>query len=200
MRKRRYPKRTRHRLLQAAYQQFYRRGFQAAGLNDILADAGVTKGALYHHFPHKRSLGYAVLEECIAPALKKLWLEPLENCSDPLCRLREMLLQSSAKMHNEEITLGCPLNNLALEMSPLDEGFRARINDFYGFWTQSVAGALEAGREAGVVKSTVNVAEAAGFIVGAVAGCRAMAKHARSKAVLEAGFRQLHLYLDTLKA
>jgi AcrR family transcriptional regulator len=52
---------TRDKLLKAAFEEIYRRGFQAASLDTILAKAGVTKGALYHHFPDKGALGYAVV-------------------------------------------------------------------------------------------------------------------------------------------
>src|ERR1700727_474847 len=60
------PERTRERLLQAASREIYRSGFQSASLGTILASAGVTKGALYHHFKNKEALGYAVVEEIIS--------------------------------------------------------------------------------------------------------------------------------------
>ena len=56
---------TRDKLLQAAFEEIYRRGFQSTSLDTILAKAGVTKGALYHYFPDKASLGYAVVEEVV---------------------------------------------------------------------------------------------------------------------------------------
>ena len=70
----RNPKRTRERLLQAAFREMYRSGFQSAGLDAILAAAGVTKGALYHHFGSKEALGYAIVEEIIAPDNRGQWL------------------------------------------------------------------------------------------------------------------------------
>ena len=57
------PERTRERLLQAAFREVYSSGFQSAGLDTILASAGVTKGALYYHFKSKEALGYAIVEE-----------------------------------------------------------------------------------------------------------------------------------------
>ena len=59
------PERTRQHLLQAAFQEMYRSGYQSADLDAILGKAGVTKGALYHHFENKEALGYAVIEEVI---------------------------------------------------------------------------------------------------------------------------------------
>jgi len=52
---------TRRKILESAFHEIHRNGFQAASLNPILERTGVTKGALYHHFPNKQTLGYAVL-------------------------------------------------------------------------------------------------------------------------------------------
>jgi AcrR family transcriptional regulator len=46
------PERTRKLLLQAAFREVYKSGLQSTGLDTILVAAtGVTKGALYYHFP-----------------------------------------------------------------------------------------------------------------------------------------------------
>ena len=72
-RRSRDPDVTRNKLLQAAFEEIYRRGFQAASLDTILIKAGVTKGALYHHFPDKAALGYAVVDEVVKGLLLKRW-------------------------------------------------------------------------------------------------------------------------------
>src|SRR5271163_4204050 len=76
--------RTRERLLQAASREIYRSGFQSASLDAILASAGVTKGALYYHFDSKEALGYAVVEEVIAPDVRAKWLRRLLRGKDPV--------------------------------------------------------------------------------------------------------------------
>src|SRR5579872_2309975 len=80
----RNPERTRQRLLEAAFREIHRYGFQSAGIDAILAATNVTKGALYHHFGSKEALGYAMVEEIIAPDNRGQWLSPLENCKDPI--------------------------------------------------------------------------------------------------------------------
>jgi AcrR family transcriptional regulator len=72
----RNPERTRQRLLQAAFREIYRYGFQSAGIDTILAATNVTKGALYYHFDSKETLGYAIIEEIVAK-----W-SPLTSTSD----------------------------------------------------------------------------------------------------------------------
>jgi AcrR family transcriptional regulator len=54
---------TRLKILQAAFDEFYKWGFQAASLNHIVESARATKGALFHHFKGKNKLGYALLDE-----------------------------------------------------------------------------------------------------------------------------------------
>jgi AcrR family transcriptional regulator len=55
--------RTRHNILTAAAKVFEERGYQAATISEILATAGVTKGALYFHFQSKEELAQGVLAE-----------------------------------------------------------------------------------------------------------------------------------------
>ena len=54
--------RTRERLISAGYELFYRHGFHAVGLDQIIKDAGVTKSTFYNHFESKEALIVAVLE------------------------------------------------------------------------------------------------------------------------------------------
>jgi AcrR family transcriptional regulator len=57
---------TRERLLRSAGKVFARRGFQAASLDEIAADAGFTKGAVYANFESKEDLFLAMLDERFA--------------------------------------------------------------------------------------------------------------------------------------
>src|SRR6476619_4766210 len=78
------PERTRERLLQAAFREIHRSGFQSAGIDTILAATNVTKGALYYHFESKEALGYAVVEEIIAKLVRDRWLHPLLSNGQPI--------------------------------------------------------------------------------------------------------------------
>ena len=57
---------TRQALLDAALQEFSRQGYQAARLQDIAKAAGVTRGAIYHHFGGKAELYSTLMEEASA--------------------------------------------------------------------------------------------------------------------------------------
>jgi AcrR family transcriptional regulator len=53
---------TRRQILRAASHQFARRAYHDVGLDDILADAELTKGAMYFHFRSKQALAVAIIE------------------------------------------------------------------------------------------------------------------------------------------
>lgn len=55
--------RTRTAIIDAAAEMFDEHGFNGASLSDILAKAGVTKGALYFHFSSKEELAHALVNE-----------------------------------------------------------------------------------------------------------------------------------------
>jgi TetR/AcrR family transcriptional repressor of nem operon len=57
---------ARERILQAAQQQVLRHGFAATTVDAVLAAAGASKGAFFHHFPSKAHLGRALVERYAA--------------------------------------------------------------------------------------------------------------------------------------
>jgi AcrR family transcriptional regulator len=190
---------TRQKILASAYREIHRNGFQAASLNPILDRTGVTKGALYHHFPNKRELGYAVLDELIKETVLQFCLRPLEECIDPIDGLKRLINETGKNISKEDVFLGCPLNNLCLEMSPLDAGFRQRVNQIYELWREGFARALRFGQANGTVSKEINPMDCATFIVASLAGSRSLAKNAQSHEVLMACGQNLIRYLDTLR-
>lgn len=198
-RRTREPDVTRGKLLTAAFEEIYRHGFQAASLDRILTGAGVTKGALYHHFPDKAALGYAVVEEIVKGPVLDVYLRTLENSADPLSALQDVLHRRADDFAAGGVELGCPLNNLAQEMSPLDETFRLRVAEALEAWTAGYARALERAKALGVVRPDVNPAQVAAFIVAAVEGSFGMAKNAKSVATLRSNLDTLVSFLDTLR-
>lgn len=197
----REPEQTRQKILDSAFHEIYRRGFQAASLDRILADAGVTKGALYHHFPDKASLGYAVVDDVIRGHLLARWLGPLaEAADDPLTALQNAFRVRAKEVKPHEVELGCPLNNLAQEMSPLDEEFRARIEAVFDAWRGGFAETIERAKGVGTVRQDVDSRQVAVFLVAAAEGSFGLSKNARSLEMFRSNMEMLADYLETLRA
>jgi len=190
---------TRRDIIDAAFREIYARGFQGASLDTILAQTGVTKGALYHHFPSKMHLGYAVVDEVLETALQRIWLLPMENASDPVGALVRVIRDAVATLDDVDLGYGCPIANLALEMSPVDEGFRRRLDRLYTMWRRTIADLLGRGQEMRKVRRDIEPDTVAGFLVASIAGCRTVAKAARSRRVLGQCFDQLCSYVESLR-
>jgi AcrR family transcriptional regulator len=192
------PERTRERLLQAASREIYRAGFPSASLDTILAVAGVTKGALYYHFDSKEALGYAVVEDVIAPDVHGKWVRPLQSGKDPIDSLIGAVQRIPVRP--VDVRGGCQLNNLAQEMSPLDAGFRKRLAIIFDAWREAVAYVLREGQTPGNVRRDVEPADAAGLLIAMVEGYVSMAKNAQDPKVMKAGFRNIVDWLRPLRA
>lgn len=191
---------TRGKLLHAAFEEIYRRGFQAASLDTILDRAGVTKGALYHHFPDKAALGQAVVDEVVTAPLLEAWVGRLERSpADRLTAIQDVVRRRAEDFESIGIDFGCPLNNLAQEMSPIDEAFRRKLAGLIGRWTDAFAAALRRGQEEGSVRPDVDAGSVAAFLVAAVEGSFGMAKNAKSVDLLRSDLEVLAGFLETLR-
>jgi AcrR family transcriptional regulator len=198
------PDETRRQILEAAYGVIHRHGFQAAGLNDILAMTGVTKGAMYHHFPNKMALGYAVVDELVKDYLEDWWLDPLDGAEgegddDPLAAIARTIQDNMTDRVPAIHLLGCPLNNLAQEMSPIDAGFRQRIEELYRNWRRRLSRSLTRGQHSGMVNPSADTDEAATLIVAAIQGAFGQAKSAQSMAPFHDCMAGLNRYLMGLR-
>ena len=191
------PERTRERLLQAAFQEVHRSGFQSAGINTILAATNVTKGALYHHFDSKEALGYAIVEEIIAKLVRDRWLHPLLSDGQPIDILIGIVRRIPDRP--QDIRAGCPLLNLATEMSPLDEQFRKRLERLFLAWREGVATLLRKGQAQGTVRRDLHPEEAASFLIAMVEGYTSLAKNAQDTKVWEMGIRNIANWLESLR-
>jgi TetR/AcrR family transcriptional regulator, transcriptional repressor for nem operon len=193
-------KRTREHLLQAAFREVYKVGFQSAGIDTILAATNVTKGALYYHFESKEALGYAIIEEIIAAITAERWLLPLQLNEDknPIDVLIGIVQAIPARP--KDVKKGCPLVNLAQEMSPLDEQFRKRLERIFEAWQEGVATALERGQAQGTVRRELVPEETARFLVAMVEGYEVLAKNAQDAKLWNMGVKNITDWLNSLRA
>ncbi|WP_322628556.1 TetR/AcrR family transcriptional regulator [Halothiobacillus sp.] len=189
---------NREKILQAAATEIHRCGFQAASIANILANTGLTKGALYHYFPSKQILGLAVVDEVIYERLEQKMFTPLNTADRPVDILLEYLQFRQDTMTDESIKLGCPLNNLTQEMSPLDDNFKAHLNQILQTWQTVIENALLKGQTQQQIRADVDCSAAALFIVSAWEGCWGMAKNRQSVEVFQTCLSQLRNYVLNL--
>lgn len=190
---------SRGQILAAAYREIHRHGFQSASLSRILAQTGLTKGALYHHFPNKTELGYAVIDEIVGKKITMSFIEPFAAEQNPIDVMIEMIRQAGSGMTLDDVNLGCPLNNLSQEMAPIEEGFRQRLEQLYEDWRKALADAFERAQQRGEIRTDVDSKSLAVLIVATLDGCMSTAKTAQSLDLLIACGGSLITYLEQLR-
>jgi AcrR family transcriptional regulator len=191
---------TRGKILFAAYKEIHVNGFQSASLSNILARTGVTKGALYHHFPNKIELGYAVVDEVIARRIYLSFIYPLEHFDDPIDGFIQLVRNAGDRFSMTDIELGCPLSVLAQEMASIDEGFRRRLARIYDQWHQSIADVLSKAREDGLIIDQVDPYSMAVTMAAIIEGSLGAAKVSRNLDTLFHGARGLTRLLQLISS
>lgn len=190
---------TRERILSQMFLDIRKHGFQGLRADKVIAEMDVTKGALYHYFANKQAIGMAVIDEIIRPNYLRFYSELDRWEGNPIDKLQEHLQYLSDQATDQDISLGCPLNNLVQEMSPLDEDFRLRMKSIVDTIHRSTAAALTKGQAAGVVRSNIHPDQVAQFIFAGIEGAYTLAKVRRDAAAFQSNMKLLSQFLDTLR-
>jgi TetR/AcrR family transcriptional regulator, transcriptional repressor for nem operon len=139
---------ARERIIESAFSLWFRRSYADVGVSEICADAGVQKGSFYHFFPSKTDLAVAVVEEVERRFRTEIFDTFLDDRGvPPLARLEKLIEHHYAfAVANKEETghvWGCPIGNLAIEMSTQDEALRERLNVFFADWAAAFSHLLD---------------------------------------------------------
>lgn len=177
------PEGMRRRVLDVAEDSFQARGYHASSLGDLMAAAGVTGGALHHHFPTKKALALAVIEERVAAAVQETWVEPVRAAPSAREGVRTVFEAVAAQLERQGYVRGCPLNNLAHELSLADADFRIALADIFAGWRRAIADKMRTDQEGGGEGGT-DPDRFAALTVAAYSGAMSMAKTAQDARVL----------------
>ena len=197
------PEETRQKIIEAAFTEIYKHGYQGMRIDQVLKNTDLKKGALYYHFVSKQALGYAVFDEYITKKGGGLWVNPLHELDDPLEGIHTLFMQNGITAKetwgDEVISLGCPVNNLAQEMSPIDKGFRMRVKNVFKIWKGALSDVLKKGQQSGVVDSSVNTEDSAMLILAIIEGALGLTKVHQDEEVYFSCGRELKRYLESLR-
>jgi TetR/AcrR family transcriptional repressor of nem operon len=187
---------TRDQILDAAARLIHLRGYHGTSLDDVLRESGVGKGNFYYYFRSKEDLGFAIIDRVVERFLERT-LEPAfdDLTADPLDQVRAFLDRLLEVQRQRNCVGGCPMGNLASELSDVHEGFRQRLADIFERWRVMLAATLERGRESGRLRADLDAASAAGFVVAALEGAILMAKVTKDISVMEKSVAELKRHL-----
>lgn len=165
--RRRSREQTRQRLLDAALRIFAHNGFERATIDEIVREAGFSKGAFYVHFESKEDLFWEMLGQRIEERK-----ETLRQAIDPSVGLAESqrrLLEAFFDAPGSE-PLGATVYYEFLAHGMRNEMVRARLAEFYAGWHAFVVDALKLGREMEIVRDDVDISLQASALMATYEG------------------------------
>ena len=190
---------TRERILQAAHEEMYEHGFQGLRIDAVLKRTQLAKGALYHYFPNKLALGYAIVDEVIMGFFQENWSGFLGASNDPLQAMKDFFQKKCDDILSGECSNGCPLTNLIQEMSTLDEGFQQRLRGVMTNIVGAVASGIAQGQADGIVRRDKDPQRIATFLFSSYQGIMSSAKCMQSMELAIDLFDTLGEYIDSLR-
>lgn len=192
------PPDTRQRIVEAATELFWLKGYASTSVADILSRSQVNSGSLYHFFPGKQDVLIAVLEsyrDNIGPML----LEPAwRDVQDPVEQVFALLGRYRAAIVETECGYGCPIGSLALELHEADPAVRELLAANFSAWTGAVADRLQGA--ASRFPPGTDFRALAELALTVMEGGVMQARTFRSVDYFDRAVAQLRTYLDALMA
>lgn len=190
--------RTRKEILDVAFIEVFTNGFQGVSIDDIVAKTKLTKGAFYHQFSTKLEMGYALVDEVIKPMIIDRWIKPLNHYDNPFEGVLKQLKLLIGECEPAQLRLGCPLNNLVQEMSPVDKEFHRRLQLALNLWIDELETQFKRAKKSGFLKPDVNTRHVAHFVVMAHEGFYGLLKGLDDPRAFMALYSSLRSYFNTL--
>jgi len=183
---------TRSRLLEKGGDLVSTRGFNATGVQEITAAAGVPKGSFYNYFESKEAFAVEVLTEywdsvfaTYGPILTDQGVAPLPRISRYFAGLEEF-------HERRRYAVGCLIGNMAIEVTPSSESVRVKLAAIYRQWTASLTECLREAQTQGELPAGKDPAQVAAALVDAFEGAVTRAKVERNRSAFD-GFENFVL-------
>lgn len=187
---------AKEQILNAARRLISVKGYHHTSLDDVLRESGVGKGNFYHHFKSKEDLGYAILDQITQRFVARV-VEPAfgDGNLTPLERIHRFLEGVLDAQRRRNCIGGCPMGNLASELSDLHEGFRQRLTQIFSRWREHLSEAFRQGQADGSFRPDLNPEAGAHFFVAGLEGAILMAKVAKDIRIMEICVNELRAHL-----
>ena len=156
---------TRERLLEAGARAIAAKSFNACGLAEILALAGVPKGSFYHYFESKEEFGVALIERECAEYVEILRPVLGDPSRTPLQRLRRVFELGRDECAARGPERQCLIPKLALETSQLSEPVHGAVKRAYERWCELLADVIREAQRAGEIPAHHDAARLANLLV-----------------------------------
>lgn len=130
---------TRQKLIDATFEEIYSHGYQGTALADVLSNAGVHKGSMYHFFENKKDMAITAINEKMNERFFVKYGQILNLTNNFL----DEFFKSLKDISSRDFKRGCPIANIVQEMSNLDEDFNKTMKFIYAEFKRFIQDILD---------------------------------------------------------
>ena len=181
---------NREKLLEAATAILGRNGYQATSVDEILEAARVAPSNFYYHFKSKEELAIEVLEgyfEKSRQEMAPIFMNRSITATQKLERLHDAVVK---KVSDSGCCGGCPMGNLAQELSDTHPEFQTRLSKYFEECVDAISEVVKEGIKAGEFRKGVDGQSAAYLLFGSLQGLMLLSKSMKKIDPLDQGFWQ----------
>jgi TetR/AcrR family transcriptional repressor of nem operon len=190
---------TKLKLLEAGVTLMRSRGFSATTVDEICAEAGVTKGAFFHYFRSKDDIARNALNHFFESKVQAYSEAPFRNLADPMDRVFGRLdYMTETSGGRDHVTKGCLIGVFAQELAFTNPELRDVCQQFFSRIAQDFARDLAAAKAAHLPAIEFDPTAVAQVYVALMQGSLLMAKTAGNTEVVRQNFEQYRGYLKLL--
>jgi TetR/AcrR family transcriptional repressor of nem operon len=186
---------NREKLLEAGTAILGRKGYQATSVDDILEAAHVAPSNFYYHFKSKEELAIEVLEgyfEHSRQEMAPILMNRSITATQKLERLHGAIVKKATA---SGCCGGCPMGNLAQELSDSHPEFRTRLSRYFQECVDAIADVVRDGINASEFRKGIDPQSAGYLIFGSIQGLLLLTKSMKKVEPLDQGFHQTLILL-----
>jgi TetR/AcrR family transcriptional regulator, transcriptional repressor for nem operon len=185
-------------ILDAGRQLMLRRGYTATSVDEVCAQAGVTKGSFFHHFSSKEEFGKALLDHYWTTMQEQLASAPFSTVTDPLARLNGYLDLFVHIAHDPGVEKSCLFGNLAQEVAPTNDALRLQCAGGFARWGQQIAADLTQAKRKHAPRAKFDPVSVAQYFIAVYEGSLVLAKANGDAQVLADNVEHFRRYVHAL--
>jgi TetR/AcrR family transcriptional repressor of nem operon len=170
-------------VLDAAVLCFWKNGYDATSVKDLVAETGITAASLYNAFGDKRSIYQKALDHYVEGSIA----DRIRRCEalSPLAGIEAFFQEIIRRSLSDRDRKGCMLVNAALDVAPHDPGFRSVVAEVLVRIEAFFLRRLEAGQADGTISRAMPASSLAQNLLGVLMGIRVLARVRPERMLLE---------------